>query len=254
MSADRDISISRLIFEGTAIVISILLAFAIDAWWDERRERVREGEILLALQADFKANREEAAAVIALHVDTANLFTEFRSMQAEVIAGLSPEKRSAIVAALVNPATYDPVRGTLDMLLGGGNLDLISDPELHKGLVSYTYAVDDALDDANFMTQTALPVWNAMIKAGGPWAVNFSGDASTARCKTAEPDSSCRMGTTVAFLTDPSHADVLRIKDDSELLGKAALHHFVGSGYTGELRRVLDQIDLILAILDEDLR
>jgi len=29
----------RLVLEATAIVASILLAFAIDAWWDERQDR-----------------------------------------------------------------------------------------------------------------------------------------------------------------------------------------------------------------------
>lgn len=36
----------KLFREGVVIVASILLAFAIDAWWDERKERVEEREIL----------------------------------------------------------------------------------------------------------------------------------------------------------------------------------------------------------------
>lgn len=36
----------KLIVEGFAIVISILLAFAIDAWWDNRRDK-QEEQLLL---------------------------------------------------------------------------------------------------------------------------------------------------------------------------------------------------------------
>ena len=39
--------------EGLVIVLSILLAFAIDAWWDERQERIEEGEILHGLNQEF---------------------------------------------------------------------------------------------------------------------------------------------------------------------------------------------------------
>ena len=39
-----------LLTEMVLIVASILLAFALDSWWDERRDRVEEGEILQGLQ------------------------------------------------------------------------------------------------------------------------------------------------------------------------------------------------------------
>ena len=39
--------------EGAAIVVSILLAFAIDAWWEERQERTEEQQILLDLADEF---------------------------------------------------------------------------------------------------------------------------------------------------------------------------------------------------------
>ena len=42
----------RLVAEGAAIVISILLAFSIDAWWDNRKDIAEEREILLGLEAD----------------------------------------------------------------------------------------------------------------------------------------------------------------------------------------------------------
>ncbi len=39
----------RVFVEGVVIVGSILLAFGIQAWWDEREERVAEAEYLTAL-------------------------------------------------------------------------------------------------------------------------------------------------------------------------------------------------------------
>jgi len=51
----RDIPWPRLIAESSAIVISILLAFSIDAWWTERQETVREERQIQALIAEFEA-------------------------------------------------------------------------------------------------------------------------------------------------------------------------------------------------------
>ncbi|MDJ0940551.1 MAG: hypothetical protein QNJ00_12400 [Woeseiaceae bacterium] len=48
----------RILAEGTAIVVSILLAFAIDAWWQERTEADQERAQLEALLAEFVSARE----------------------------------------------------------------------------------------------------------------------------------------------------------------------------------------------------
>ena len=41
-----DASLPRLAIEGTTIVLLILVAFGIDAAWEERKERVREREAI----------------------------------------------------------------------------------------------------------------------------------------------------------------------------------------------------------------
>ena len=42
MEVRREIPWTTLFIEGVAIVVSILLAFAIDAWWDQRKGRAEE--------------------------------------------------------------------------------------------------------------------------------------------------------------------------------------------------------------------
>jgi hypothetical protein len=44
MKDDNAIAWRRVTLEGAVIVISILLAFAIDAWWEERNAREAELE------------------------------------------------------------------------------------------------------------------------------------------------------------------------------------------------------------------
>ena len=47
----------RLSIEGLVIVVSILLAFALDAWSDQREEAQTEHEMLIALQSELQGGR-----------------------------------------------------------------------------------------------------------------------------------------------------------------------------------------------------
>ena len=56
MSVNQKIPWKRISIEAVAVVGSILLAFAIDAWWQERQEREEETEQLSRLHAEFMVN------------------------------------------------------------------------------------------------------------------------------------------------------------------------------------------------------
>lgn len=49
----------RILIEGTAIVLSILLAFAIDAWWNGYQDRQKERKILEVLLVEFELLEDE---------------------------------------------------------------------------------------------------------------------------------------------------------------------------------------------------
>ena len=53
MANSNAISWKRISIEAGAIVISILFAFSIDAWWEARQDQVEEREILIGLEAEF---------------------------------------------------------------------------------------------------------------------------------------------------------------------------------------------------------
>ena len=58
---------SRLTLEGLVIVASILLAFALDAAWDDRQENIRRDEYLHVLEDEFRAAAEEMQEQIGDH-------------------------------------------------------------------------------------------------------------------------------------------------------------------------------------------
>ena len=73
MTDEQRIPWKRLYVEAAAIIASILLAFAIDAWWEDRQERVLEQQYLASLKADFQVDIEELDKAIALAKSRAQL-------------------------------------------------------------------------------------------------------------------------------------------------------------------------------------
>ena len=56
--------VRRFLVEGVVIVLSILLAFGIDASWDEFQESRKRSALIAGLTSDFEASREELAAAM----------------------------------------------------------------------------------------------------------------------------------------------------------------------------------------------
>jgi hypothetical protein len=56
MNSDRKVPWVRISAEAVAIVGGILLAFAIDTWWDSRSDREMESQLLTRLRAELQEN------------------------------------------------------------------------------------------------------------------------------------------------------------------------------------------------------
>ena len=67
MTTHQKLPWKRLFAEGTAIVLSILLAFAIDAWWEDRSDQQAEQLLFQRLKADFTEIREAICSLKAEH-------------------------------------------------------------------------------------------------------------------------------------------------------------------------------------------
>jgi hypothetical protein len=57
----------RWLVEIFVIVLSILLAFGIEAWWEERKDRLEEIEVLAGLEREFLIYQEKLNGAITKH-------------------------------------------------------------------------------------------------------------------------------------------------------------------------------------------
>jgi hypothetical protein len=147
---------SRLLIEGFVIVLSILLAFGIDASWDARAERIEEAEILGGLRREYRGYREALKSRIEQHAKMQSAFTTIL-MAAEEREWTSAEwDFDEALGELVAPPTSDVGNGVRDALVQAGRLELVSDVVLREYLARWPGVFGEVLDDELFSREIVL--------------------------------------------------------------------------------------------------
>ena len=220
--------------EAVAIILSILIAFGIDAGWDEWQERQEESDILTALRSEYESNLVLVQEVIDLHAG--------HMEDLEIVSGLTPadydtmsvNTASRLVLALANPWTFNPELGTTETLFGSGRIALVRDSELGEMLTTFVNFVEDAEEDADFIRDGSEYVWRQQYRHGGPWF-------------NAEVERSSK-GTLSRLQSIPAAGpeDLRRLWADSLVRGGGRMNQINVAYYLIELERIRGQIELIL--------
>jgi hypothetical protein len=153
MSHDR-LSFSRIIGEGVAIIVSILIAFGIDAWWDARQDREREVTLLASLRSEFAYNLDELDRLASWHARTSEYAN--RLLHLSRADSLDPNPLamdSLILLALVQPGSYNPRQGAVTALVASGDLRLIRDAGLREGIGAWSGTLEDLREDEDWLGQ-----------------------------------------------------------------------------------------------------
>ncbi len=139
MNEIQNIPWKRLSTEAAVIVASILLAFSIDAWWDERRDRQRESEVLVALKSDFEQNRQilqDALAFNAESLETVRYFSD--QIAASRVVSTDFDR---LYARSIRVRFFQPVSATYESLISGGDIALIRSDASRTALVEWGTAI-----------------------------------------------------------------------------------------------------------------
>lgn len=128
----------RFATEATVIVASILLAFAIDAWWDSRAEEKRELALLLALSDDFTKAAQLLESAKNLHLYTANAGEKLISLgESDNVPDADRGDIDSLIGAHFMRSLYEPPMGTVESVIGSGRLDLLSNQVLIAELMNW---------------------------------------------------------------------------------------------------------------------
>jgi len=168
-------SARRLILEGGAIVLSILIAFGIDAAWEERGERVRERDAVEQLIGEFELIETRLVTLDSAYehgrFSGAAPLRELLGVMGSEPGAFSDVRLDSLIASSLGNPRSDLPEGVLSALVGSGQLALIQSDSLRIALAEWaplreTVRMDtDAL--AQFNAEYLLPfLWaNASVRA-----------------------------------------------------------------------------------------
>jgi len=137
----------QFVAEGVLIVASILVAFSIDAWWDNLQDRKTERSAVQRLTIEFEENLRQLEAKREKHA------MSLRATEA-LLAMVGPDQSNVPVISTIGPllvqcltnATFDPRLGTLNSLVSSGELVLVEDIELQSLLTEWPSAAQNLLE------------------------------------------------------------------------------------------------------------
>ena len=222
--------------QGIAIVGSILLAFAIDAWWENRQEREIEQAVLGSLHRDFMQSRIDLDVALATFEDWHDRFARFQSATPAELARLDNATASLILTSLYPGMTFDATSGTLDALVSDGRLALIEDTKLRGGLVAWLRSLADIAENETDIRAGALRAQIGTEKHGGP----FQGPVAALGPVQAD----------LGNLLPATAATLAALREDPSFMARARSHQFQTAFYVRELRILSELLDANLALLE----
>ncbi len=162
MNETQKVPWMRLAVESAAIVGSILLAFAIDAWWQEHIEDQRERKVLIALLDDFEKSKANINDWREFHVAVQQSTTKLLDA---VTASEMLLTNDEVERLLGNLSWWDIQShfsmGALNSLIYGGELSVIKDDVLRRLLADWPSQINNVdvaqRQDYDFFLNVLMP-------------------------------------------------------------------------------------------------
>ncbi len=123
--------------ETAIVTIGILVAFALNAWWEGHKQDRDERKHLRALASDFQRNAQELTRLVKLEEEISNASLSLIKRP----SALDAESIRKLVGRVFSSDRFEPVMGAYEGLVNSSGLTLISDDALRKDLASFAAAV-----------------------------------------------------------------------------------------------------------------
>ena len=217
MTETQHIPWKRIAVEAAAIVGSILLAFAIDAWWDDYQNRSEEQRILVGLKSEFEQNL--GLIEIELSYRHAVIDSILKILDAAVATDpMEPEALDSLIGDLTWWQNIKYYRGAIDGLLQSGGISFIGNDELRLALASMPGKYDDTTGSELYDQHTSLNVIIPYLRSHAS-LVQISNTQETGR-----PGVETSAVQPIFPVGDPE--DHLKLLSDQEFLGIVVQEHW----------------------------
>lgn len=163
MTETRKTPWKRLAIEASTIVVSILLAFAIDAWWEERRERQAEVVLLERLRTDFQEIHAALAVVEAEHRAASEACLFFMNMAVGDALPSTPEVDRRVALVFLVSRTFNPGSGAFAAFSGGDSSRLIRNQSLAYKILAWPGLVEELQEEEGNLQKGVAERWTPYL-------------------------------------------------------------------------------------------
>ncbi len=136
----------RVFVEGVVIVGSILLAFGIQAWWDDQQLGREIRQELLNVQLELDTNVGLAEFQIDIMERSIAASQSLVATMESAVAEATINTADTLVWLASATASFDASLGALDALIASGRLAAIDDAEMRLRLAGLRSVVEDAVE------------------------------------------------------------------------------------------------------------
>jgi hypothetical protein len=133
----------RVLVEGTAVVLSILLAFAIDAAREERQQQTADIAQLRGLYDELATHRRLLTEATEIHRLTTDSGLELLNILATEPDPAHTDRISMLLNILMNFYRINAPFGALETAIASGTLSRMGDVELANRLAGWPTSIED---------------------------------------------------------------------------------------------------------------
>lgn len=156
-------SLPSSVLDMALIVVSILIAFSLDAWWQGQQREAQEREALETLAKELAASRTELDSVMDFNERRAEAAHYFRTLAGRDLATLPLDSLSFAFGAQGGGMTFDPGLGATQAIIDAG---LPADPELRAKIAAWPSMLREIEADQGFILTRYEKLADALVDAG----------------------------------------------------------------------------------------
>ena len=152
--------------EITIVVAGVLIALALNAWWQKRQEARAEQRLVMALLGEFSANQPKLTAIRAFHEDLKDTGRTLLAIAAADRADLPADSIDQLLANVTWWASYTTLESSvLDAAIQDGRLGLLQTDSLRRLLTGWRSEVQSAAAQSSQEYSHYADTWLPLLRA-----------------------------------------------------------------------------------------